>query len=129
MLLMDDHFISSEPEKIAATLGTRVVALALGSTGDTFSLAVAEAASGSANGATLIRHRVHSFGEQVVDVGETLPEEASIEVFDEYGSRDLFGDLTGVVVADDTMLWARYQVLGPAEPPKRSLWSRLRGGR
>lgn len=105
------------------------MALALGSTGDTLSLAVAEAASGSANGATLIRHRVHSFGEQVVDVGEPLPEEAPIEVFDEYGSRDLFGDLTGVVVADDTVLWERYQALGPAEPPKRSLWSRLRGGR
>lgn len=117
----------AEPEKVSAVLGRKVVAAMLGSTGDTYSLAVVERGAGAAP--TLTRHLVDSYGERVVDHGEPLPEEAGMTSLGEDSILDLFEKLTGVVVFADNILFASFSTLGnrQAETPRKGLFGRLFG--
>lgn len=118
----------AEPEKVSAVLGRKVVAAMLGSTGDTYSLAVVERGAGAAP--TLTRHLVDSYGERAVDHGDPLPEEAGMASLGEDSILDLFEKLTGVVVFGGDILFGSFSTLGPPSqaPRKKGLLERLFGG-
>lgn len=107
----------SDDEVIARTLGRRVVAALIGSTGDTFSYAVT-AADGTR------RHLVHSYGEVAVDEGTPLPEEAGLERLDEDSTYDLATRITGIDVMA-AFAESEWEVLAdrsvPAPPPPQEI--------
>lgn len=88
-----DPTLAAEPEQLASRLGTRVVSVLLGSTSDTYSLAVTESTGGTS---TLIRHLVDSQVGRMGDEGEPLPQESGMQLLDEDSCSDLFDELTGI---------------------------------
>lgn len=125
LLLADGTFEhATDAVALAGKLGRRVVVVLIGSTGDTFSLEVAEPGSDSP-----VRHLVHSYGERVVDVGDPLPEEEGVEALTEDSAQELFEALTGVAPLSDEVFFAHFQELGapPEKGSRGGFWSRLTG--
>lgn len=116
VLILDaTMMLAAEDESIAAALGQRVVTVLLSSTADTFSFAVSSPDAPR-------RHVVDSQGERVVEVGDPLPEEEGITLFDETSTLALLERLTGVAL-DGDLLWDRFDVLtdAPVSGPEAPL--------
>lgn len=113
VLVLDPGFLlAAEDERIVSALGQRVVAAAVGSTGDTFDVLVREPGG-------LVRHRVDSQGERPVDEGAPLPGE-SAEMLDDLGAIALFDTAAGTAVGSGDFLVRQCQVLAPSGTPLAS---------
>lgn len=125
VLVVGDVEHVADPAQLAARLGRRVVAVIMGSTGDTYSFGLADGAAG-VGGPVLLRHVVDSQGERYVDAGDPLPEEAGIDRLDEDSTLGLLHAVTGFTPFTDQHLAADFAVLGPSRPRRRRFWPRRR---
>lgn len=85
--------ISQEDEGVALALGSRVVAIGVDQSDNTYLLSVYDADG-------MRRHQVDTLGERGVGVGEPLPEEEGAGRLDAESTVRIFERLTGVTVAD-----------------------------
>ncbi len=108
----------ADDEGVAATLGRRVVTALVGSTGDTFSVSVRDGG--------LVRHRVDSQGERVVDEGDPLRGEPA-EMMDDLAALELFDTVAGTDVAGPDFWETPCRLLGPGAPPARGILGRIFG--